>query len=174
MLVERKPRRTRAGMRAVARIRYVHVMRTPLRILGLVGALAGVALGAVVLHRSFSLPMRVRPPAGGVVATPEDAGEDVVGRALRLAAVDTTKKREWVDEIPDLDLAAMTPAQRETFTRVANGRACTCGCGFTLAGCRRFDSECEFSGPRASALYDSVRTGKLTRADGYRERPAAR
>jgi len=185
MLVEPVPPRTRAdvspcsscppaGMRRVARIHYAHVMRTPLRILGLVGALAGVALGAVVLHRSFGLPMRERPPDGGTFATPDETGEDVVGRALRLAAVDTTKKREWVDEIPDLDLPALTPAERETFIRIANGRACTCGCGFTLAGCRRFDSECEFSGPRASALYDSVHTGKLTRADGYRERPARR
>ena len=149
-------------------------MRTPLRILGLVAALAAVALGAVLLHRSFGLPMRVRPAGGSVAATAEDAGEDVIARALRLAAVDTTKKRAWVDDIPDLDLAALTSAKRETFIRVANGRACTCGCGFTLAGCRRFDSECEFSGPRASALYDSVQTGKLTRADGYRERPAHR
>jgi hypothetical protein len=79
-----------------------------------------------------------------------------------------------VDDIPDLDLAALTPAERELFTRIANGRACTCGCGFTLAGCRRFDSECEFSGPRASALYDSVHAGKLTRADGYPAKPASR
>ena len=161
-------------MRTVARIHYALVMRTPFRILGFVAALAGVALGAVVLHRSFGLPMRVRPPIGDTAAGPDDAGEDVVGRALRLAAIDTTRKQKWVDEIPDLDLAALTPAQRARFTRIANGRACTCGCGFTLAGCRRFDSECEFSGPRASALYDSVHTGKLTRADGYRERPPGR
>jgi len=154
-------------------------MRTSVRILVGVGALAGVVLGAVVLHRSFGMPMRAGPPVAGPpvagpVAAPDDAGEDVVARALRLAAIDTTKKRAWVDDIPDLDLAALTPAGRERFTRIANGRACTCGCGFTLAGCRRFDSECEFSGPRASALYDSVRTGKLARADGYPARPASR
>lgn len=149
-------------------------MRTSVRILIVGGAIAGVVLGAVALHRSFDQPMRAGPPAGGTVAAPEDAGEDVVARALRLAAIDTTKKREWVDDIPDLDLAALTPAERELFTRIANGRACTCGCGFTLAGCRRFDSECEFSGPRASALYDSVHAGKLTRADGYPAKPARR
>jgi hypothetical protein len=149
-------------------------MRTAVRILIVVGALAGVVLGAVALHRSFGLPMRASPPTAGTVAAPDDAGEDVVARALRLAAIDTTKKRAWVDDIPDLDLAALTPAERELFTRIANGRACTCGCGFTLAGCRRFDSECEFSGPRASALYDSVHAGKLTRADGYPARPTGR
>ena len=167
MLVDPRRLCTPAGMRRAAAIHYDCAMRTPLRIVAVLGSLAGVVLGAVVLHQSFGLPVRVGPPAGGTVATPDDAGEDVVARALRLAAVDTTKKREWVDEIPDLDLAALTPAEREVFTRIANGRACTCGCGFTLAGCRRFDSECEFSGPRASALYDSVHSGTLTRADGY-------
>jgi hypothetical protein len=149
-------------------------MRTSVRILIVVGAIAGVVLGAVVLHRSFDQPMRAGAPGGGAVAEPDGAGEDVVARALRLAAIDTTKKREWVDEIPDLDLAALTPAEREVFTRIANGRACTCGCGFTLAGCRRFDTECEYSGPRARALFDSVRAGQLARADGYPARPAGR
>ena len=156
-------------------------MRTALLILSLVGALAAVVLGAVVLHRSFGLPVRARPSGGDVVSTPssstpDSGGEDVVGRALRLAARDTTHKHkeDWVDDIPDLDLAALTPGQRETFTRIANGRRCTCGCGYTLAGCRRFDSQCETSGPRASALYDSVRAGKITRADGFPERPAGR
>jgi len=76
-----------------------------------------------------------------------------------------------VDDIPDLDLAALTGPERERFLRIANGRRCTCGCGFTLAGCRRFDSECETSGPRARALYDSVRAGQITSAQGFPERP---
>lgn len=161
-------------MRGRVPIHYAHPMRTSVRILIGVGAVAGLVLGALVLHRSFDQPMRAGAPGPGAVAEPDGAGEDVVARALRLAAIDTTKKREWVDEIPDLDLSALTPAEREVFTRIANGRACTCGCGFTLAGCRRFDTECEYSGPRARALYDSVRAGQLTRADGYPARPAGR
>jgi hypothetical protein len=100
-----------------------------------------------------------------------DSGEDVVARALRLAAIDTTRKKEWVEDIPDLELASLSPPARETFLRVANGRRCNCGCGFTLAGCRRFDSECEVSGPRARALFDSVKSGLLTSAEGFPERP---
>jgi hypothetical protein len=101
-----------------------------------------------------------------------DTGEDVVARALRLAAIDTTRKKKWVDDIPDLELASLSPAARETFLRIANGRACTCGCGFTLAGCRRFDSECDVSGPRAQALFDSVRAGRITSAGGFPAGPA--
>ena len=97
-----------------------------------------------------------------------------MARALRLAGIDTTRKKQWVEDIPDLELASLTTAQRETFLRIANARRCDCGCGFTLAGCRRFDSECDKSGPRARALYDSVRAGWITSAGGFPGRPARR
>jgi len=164
-------------------------MRSPVRVLALVGVLAAVALAAFVLRGSFEMPLRQRQaqsskasPTGdaprALAGTPGpidvDSGEDVVARALRLAAIDTTKKKEWVDDIPDLELGKLKPAAREVFLRIANGRRCRCGCGFTLAGCRRFDSECEVSGPRAQALYDSVRAGLVTSAAGFPERPARR
>ena len=145
-------------MRAVAGIHYSRSMRSPLLLLALLAALAAVMLGVVVLHRSSGAPVRASAPDPASTGAPERAdetvGEDLVGRALRLAAIDSTQKSEWVDDIPDLQLSAMSPVARGLFLRIANGRRCTCGCGFTLAGCRRFDSECELSGPRASALYD--------------------
>ena len=172
-------------------------MRSSFRVLAVAGALAIAVLAAFVLRRSFDMPLRNRDLAGdsasapgaagaqpgtsGAIGSraargsgPEDSGEDVVARALRLAAVDSTKKKVWVDDIPDLDLASLSPGARDVFLRIANGRRCRCGCGFTLAGCRRFDSECEVSGPRAQALFDSVRAGKVTRAEGFPGRPAPR
>lgn len=157
-------------------------MRSPVRIIALLAVAAIAVLAAVVMRRSFQMPVRsaAESSAPGVGAgepgagQEEDDGEDVVGRALRLAAIDSTKKTAWVDEIPDLELAALSPAARATFLRIANGRRCGCGCGFTLAGCRRFDNECEVSGPRAQALYDSVSSGLLTRADDYPMAPAVR
>ena len=151
-------------------------MRSPLRLLVLLGVLAVIAIAAFALRGSFQMPVREHASgddAGAPSASEAlvDSGEDVVARALRLAAIDTTKKKEWVDDIPDLELASLPAAARETFLRVANGRRCNCGCGFTLAGCRRFDSECETSGPRARALFDSVRAGQLTSAEGFPERP---
>jgi hypothetical protein len=97
----------------------------------------------------------------------------VVARALEIARGDSTHKEQWVDEIPDLELASLPGPARETFLRIANGRRCDCGCGYTLAACRRFDSTCDVSGPRARALFDSVRAGQLSDASGFRERPAA-
>jgi len=153
-------------------------VRSPLRVLVLLGVLASIVVAAWALHRSFSMPVRERGSASGAgAASPgqdPNAGEDVVARALRLAGIDTTRKKQWVEDIPDLELASLTPAQRETFLRIANARRCDCGCGFTLAGCRRFDSECDKSGPRAQALYDSVRAGWITSAGGFPGRPARR
>ncbi|MEQ1832581.1 MAG: hypothetical protein ABL977_05950, partial [Candidatus Eisenbacteria bacterium] len=136
-------------------------MRSPVRLLALLAVVAIAVLAAVVMRRSFQMPVRsadetsqpgaVSPPGASAETGTDDAGEDVVGRALRLAAIDSTKKTAWVDDIPDLELAALSPAARATFLRIANGRHCGCGCGFTLAGCRRFDTECEVSGPRAQA-----------------------
>jgi hypothetical protein len=129
-----------------------------------------VAVAAVALVLRSSRPPRPAPapPAGDAVDVPEDS----VARALRLAGVDSTKKNEWVDEIPDVDLAGLSPRQAEVFIRAANARHCTCGCGFTLAACRRFDSTCETSGPRVEALLDSVTRGLVTDARGLRERPS--
>ena len=164
-------------------------MRSPIRVLALVGVLAAVTVAAIVLRGSFDMPVRDRqsddpsragpgrpltPSAGPTTLADPDSGEDVVARALRLAAIDTTKKKQWVDDIPDLELDTLSPAARDVFLRIANGRRCRCGCGFTLAGCRRFDSECEVSGPRAKALFDSVRAGLVTSAEGFPERPARR
>lgn len=115
---------------------------------------------------AVSAPAPAPAPAGD-----PNAGEDEVARALRLAAIDSTKKNEWVDEIPDLDVSMLSAAQLATFTRLANMRRCSCGCGFTLAACRRFDSTCDVSGPRVEALRDSVAKGLLADARGTRERP---
>lgn len=162
-------------MHANPRFHYNSRVRSPLRVLVLLGVLALTVVAAWALRGSFSMPVRERASGAGAGATrpglDANSGEDVVARALRLAGIDTTRKKQWVEDIPDLELASLTTAQRETFLRIANGRRCDCGCGFTLAGCRRFDSECDKSGPRAQALYDSVRAGRITTADGFPERP---
>src|SRR5262249_35841752 len=78
----------------------------------------------------------------------------------------------WVDDIPDLELASLGAPASDTFLGIANGRHCACGCGFTLAGCRRFDSECDKRGPRARARVDSVRAGQIANAEGVPGRTA--
>jgi hypothetical protein len=78
-------------------------------------------------------------------------------RAARLAAVDSSQKRAWVGEIPGLDVSMLTPAEEKQFIRFANAQSCTCGCGFTLAACRRYDAQCDISLPLIEQLRDSLR-----------------
>ena len=138
-------------------------------VLGVVLLLAGVA---IAFRGALHLPARAAPPQPDDVAVVEGAdGEDVVKRALRLAAIDSTKKSEWVESVPGIDDSRLTARQRETFIRFANAERCTCDCGFTLAACRAFDSSCEVSLPRVQALFDSVVAHRLEVPAGLRERP---
>src|SRR5262245_4674194 len=152
-------------------------MRRPLRLFALVGVAAVLVLAASAIRGSFVKPLRSPSPgaSGGSPPALQEPGGDVVARALDLAKSDSVRLREkWVDEIPDLALASLTDGARATFLRIANGRSCDCGCGFTLAGCRRFDSTCDVSGPRAAALFDSVRKGQISLADEFPGPPATR
>lgn len=136
------------------------------RLVVMLAIVAVVAAAVVVLRDASRGPSAPGPPP--VALGPDDDVE----RALRLAGVDSTKKNEWVDEIPSADLSALDARRTEVFLRFANARRCTCGCGFTLAACRRFDPTCEVSGPLVAALLDSVARGLVSETRGLRERPA--
>jgi hypothetical protein len=134
----------------------------------LVVMLAGVAVIAAVLVVSRD---SFRPPESVAPSPPALEPEDSAQRAQRLGGVDSTKKNEWVDEIPGADLSRLDPARVEIFLRFANARRCTCGCGFTLAACRWFDPSCEVSGPLVEALLDSVAHGWVSDTRGLRKPP---
>ncbi len=160
-----------ARVRAPRRFPYHRRMRRPLRLLVPLGVVAVAVLAAIAVLPRRAPPPRPAAPAAGAV----DTGGDVVARALDLARGDSVRLRElWVDDVPDLDLAALSSGPRAIFLRIANGRRCDCGCGYTLAGCRRFDPTCPVSGPRAQALLDSVRDGRIAHADGFTQPPAGR
>ena len=100
-------------------------------------------------------------------------GGDVVDQALQNAGLDSAViKSRWIEDVHGVDLAGLPPARREIFLRYANAERCTCGCGYTLAGCRSTDMSCEVSGPHLMALLDSVKTGRITSTRGIRARPA--
>ena len=134
----------------------------------IVALLAGLALALGV----WAATRQARPPAG------PDAGvepsDDVVAQAMRgvPAAVDSTAiKTRWHDEVRGIDLEALDAAQLELLVRFANARMCTCGCGYTLAGCKASDMSCEESGARLTALRDSILAGQVRGAKGLRVRP---
>lgn len=106
------------------------------------------------------------------LATPDTTSDRAVDQALDLAGRDSSViKNRWHDEVSGLDLAGLDLRRHELFIRFANAERCTCGCGYTLAGCRASDMSCEVSGPRLAALLDSVRLGRIRSASGLRARP---
>lgn len=143
-------------------------------------------IAALVIIAGLLFALRERtgrsaPPASPVPPTASmsdsvlnpEVEDSAIERALRLANIDSTSKSRWVDELPGVDLAMLSPAKHELFLRFANAERCTCGCGFTLAGCRQYDSTCEISPPLVARLRDSILAGQIRSADGLRERPLA-
>jgi len=124
----------------------------------------------------FARAPRPAPRTAPGTANMQDSGlampDDAIHRRFRRGGVDSTAiKTRWVDDLPGVDVAALDPARREVFVRFANAERCTCGCGYTLAACRVYDSTCEVSGPRVQSLLDSVRAGRIRSAAGLRPRP---
>jgi len=132
-------------------------------------AFAALAVGIGIAWQQ-SRPVRpVEPPVPG-----GEAGDRVIDRALEGTAppIDSTAfKQRWLDEVRGADVSGLDPGHLELFIRHANAGQCTCGCGYTLAGCRASDMTCDVSGGRIQALLDSIRAGHITSARGIRARP---
>ena len=155
-------------LRYIARMEPTPPSRRPL--------FAAAAAALIALAAGVALTQWPHAPAVRKSATfvQPEGGEGAVQRAVRLAAIDSTKKNAWVDEVPGADLKPFSANQRQVFLAFANAERCTCGCGFTLGACRQYDSSCEVSLPRVQRLYDSVAAGLLTQARGVRQRPDGR
>jgi protein-disulfide isomerase len=55
------------------------------------------------------------------------------------------------EDLPGVDLSALTPAQADVVRRVATDEFCHCGCPHTLAGCLREHKACKHA-PRMASL----------------------
>ncbi|HKV24030.1 MAG TPA: TlpA disulfide reductase family protein [Candidatus Acidoferrum sp.] len=72
-------------------------------------------------------------PTAAKVETFEDQGEIFLKNANRAT------------ELPGIDLSKLTPTQKKVALRRLNAETCSCGCKFTLAQCRIWDSACAVS-----------------------------
>jgi len=140
-------------------------------------ALLALIAGLGVAYMQWRPPRKALPPVEAAPLPAVDAGDgpsDVERELAKAAtAADSAEiKQRWVDEVKEIDAGLLDAPRREIFIRFANAERCTCGCGFTLAGCRAYDSSCEVSLPRVRALFDSVLAGQITSAAGTRRRPS--
>jgi hypothetical protein len=85
------------------------------------------ALYETEIRALLGLPITAR------VETFEDTGEVFLKHADRAT------------ELPGVDLSKLTPEQKKIALHRFNAESCTCGCKFTLAQCRIWDSACAVS-----------------------------
>jgi len=143
------------------------------------GILVGIVAAIIVLGAFWSVARQAtRPPVPPLLPrstapdTLEGDGESLISKALGQIPDDSTAiKMHWMDEIANVDLGDLSGDRLELFVRHANARRCTCGCGYTLAACRVYDSTCPVSGPILESLRDSILTGRVRTANGLRKRP---
>jgi len=138
-------------------------------------AIAVLLAGIAIAWRQSRVP-RLPEASSGAPAAVEEPSGPVVEQALKQAAtappIDSTAyKQRWIHVVRGADLGGLNRRQQELFLRFANAEQCTCGCGYTLAGCRESDMTCDISGARIAALLDSVRAGQVTSARGIRAQP---
>jgi cytochrome c biogenesis protein CcmG/thiol:disulfide interchange protein DsbE len=86
-------------------------------------------------------------PINARVETFEDTGEVFLSHANRAS------------ELPGVDMSGLTPAQKTVALRRMNEESCTCGCKYTLAQCRIFDSACHVSKERTGKIVEESASG---------------
>jgi thiol-disulfide isomerase/thioredoxin len=79
-------------------------------------------------------------PISARVETFEDTGEIFLKNANRAS------------ELPGVNMTSLTPAQKTVALHRMNEETCTCGCQYTLAQCRIYDSACRISSERTAKI----------------------
>jgi len=89
-------------------------------------------------------------PIMAKIETFEDKGEVFLSHADRAT------------ELPGVDLSKLTPEQKKVVLHRFNADTCTCGCKFTLAQCRIWDSACAVSKAAAEKIIAEVSSDPRT------------
>jgi thiol-disulfide isomerase/thioredoxin len=86
-------------------------------------------------------------PIDARVETFEDTGEVFLAHANRAS------------ELPGVDLSRLTAEKKNAALRRMNEETCTCGCKYTLAQCRIYDSACHISRERTAKIVAETAAG---------------
>ena len=76
-------------------------------------------------------------------------------------------------ELPGVDLSKLTPEQKKIALHRFNADTCTCGCKFTLAQCRIWDSGCAVSKAATEKIIAKVSAAPSVPSDSTQPTPAA-
>ncbi len=118
-------------------------------------AFAGVCvliLGGVWYNTQSVDDPRLRPPvlpAGG------GGTQQAIPGNTGLPARSILEKTSYT-EIPGIDMKVLSKEHRENIMQRTNVEKCSCGCGFTIAGCRHLDTSCGVSLPMAKQIVTEI------------------
>jgi protein-disulfide isomerase len=78
------------------------------------------------------------------------------------SAQNSTAPGDWqtAQDLPSVDFAGLTPAQRGAALNIMRQEQCVCGCAMKLAQCRVLDPACTFSRALAAMVVKGVHEGK--------------
>ena len=70
--------------------------------------------------------------------------------------------QDWktTDSLPNIDLTALTAAQKAKVLKLVRENDCSCHCGMKVAECRMMDPSCSYSKGIAQAIADAIKQGK--------------
>jgi protein-disulfide isomerase len=83
------------------------------------------------------------------------------GALLCLLTATLLTAQDWQtsQNLPAVDFAGLTSAQKALALKVLRAKGCPCGCGMKMAECRTKDPNCSYSKALAAMVVDSVRKG---------------
>lgn len=109
-------------------------------------------LRVVQRHLGLLDPTITEHEVRALAGLPVDATVEYVDPAQPLGLENAAQAKE----IPGVDLARLSPAQRAEALQALNAEPCPCGCGFTVARCRIEDPSCPVSLPLARQIVDGI------------------
>lgn len=80
--------------------------------------------------------------------------------ALSLALAQPPEAWRAATELPGLDMAGLSAAQKNAVLEILREQPCSCGCSMQIAECRVKDPACSFSTGLAAIVVKNVREGK--------------
>ena len=122
--------------------------------MGVFTAVSVFIIGGVWYSTQSVVDPRLTPPEFPSRGT-TDSGSMGFGGASGLPTKSILEKTSYT-EIPGIDMSALSQDERDRVMARTNVEKCSCGCGFTIAGCRHLDSSCGVSLPMARQIVTEI------------------
>ena len=116
-------------------------------------AVCTVILGGVWYNTQSVEDPRLTPPLFPTGSG--TSGQQAIPGNNALPAKSILEKTSYT-EIPGIDMTVLSEEEQKKVMARTNVEKCSCGCGFTIAGCRHLDQSCGVSLPMAKQIVTEI------------------